>query len=134
MEKSPSGLQRYYSKTFIMVEVLTTQTFKEKIFDYTAEKEWKYKGTKPAIIDFYATWCGPCKAVAPVLDELSKDYDGKIDFYKVDTDAEMELSAAFGIRSVPSLLFIPADGEPQMAAGALPKHAFIDAFKEVLGV
>lgn len=117
-----------------MVEVLTTQSFKEKIFDYTTETNWKYKGTKPAIIDFYATWCGPCKAVAPVLDELSKDYEGKIDFYKVDTDAEMELSSAFGIRSVPSLLFIPADGEPQMAAGALPKHAFIDAFKEVLGV
>lgn len=117
-----------------MVEVLTTQSFKEKIFDFTTGQEWSYKGDKPAIIDFYATWCGPCKAVAPVLDELSVEYQGMIDFFKLDTDAEQEVSAAFGIRSVPSLLFIPANGAPQMAAGALPKHSFVEAFKEVLGV
>lgn len=117
-----------------MVEVLTAQSFKEKIFDYTAENDWKFKGSVPAVIDFYATWCGPCKAVAPVLDELSKEYSGKINFYKVDTDAERELSSMFGIRSVPSLLFIPLEGQPQMAAGALPKHSFVEAFKDVLGV
>lgn len=121
-------------KNLFMVEVLTAQSFKEKIFDYTAENDWKFKGSVPAVIDFYATWCGPCKAVAPVLDELSKEYSGKINFYKVDTDAERELSSMFGIRSVPSLLFIPTEGQPQMAAGALPKHSFVEAFKDVLGV
>ena len=134
MEKSHQGCKGTILKHLFMVEVLTTQSFREKIFDYETEQTWKYKGNKPAVIDFYATWCGPCKAVAPVIDELSKDYEGKIDFYKVDTDAEQEVSAAFGIRSVPSLLFIPAEGEPQMAAGALPKHAFIDAFKDVFNI
>lgn len=117
-----------------MVEALTTATFKEKVFDFSTEKEWKFKGDKPAVVDFYATWCGPCKAVAPILDELSKEYEGKIDFYKVDTDAESELSSVFAIRSVPSLLFIPVSGPPQMAAGALPKNSFVDAFKDVFGI
>jgi thioredoxin len=134
MEKRPLTHKGTISKTFIMVEVLTTQSFKEKIFDYTEDKDWKYKGSKPALIDFYATWCGPCKAVAPVLEELSKEYEGKVEFYKVDTDAEQELSAAFGIRSVPSLLFIPSEGSPRMAAGALPKHAFVEAFKDIFGL
>lgn len=117
-----------------MVEELTKKAFEEKIFDFTKEKEWKYKGSKPAIIDFYATWCGPCKAVAPIIEELSKEYAGKIDFYKVDTDKESELSGAFAIRSVPSLLFIPLEGMPQMTAGALPKKTFVDAFKDIFSV
>lgn len=117
-----------------MVNVLTSESFKEKIFDYTTEEEWKFKGSRHTVVDFYATWCGPCKAVAPLLDELSKEYEGKIDFYKIDTDAEQEVSAAFGIRSVPSLLFIPASGTPQMTAGALPKHTFIEAFKDVFNI
>jgi len=101
---------------------LTTQKFKEDIFDYTAEKEWNYKGDKPAIIDFFADWCGPCKMVAPILEELS-DENPDVIIYKVDTEVEQELSAVFQIRSIPSILFIPKDGQPMMQAGALPKNA-----------
>jgi len=101
---------------------LTTQKFKDEIFDYTTEKEWKYKGDKPAIIDFYADWCGPCKMVAPILEELSEEHD-EVNIYKVDTEVEQELSAIFQIKSIPSMLFIPKDREPMMQAGALPKHA-----------
>jgi len=101
---------------------LTTQKFKEDIFDYTAEKEWSYKGDKPAIIDFYADWCGPCKMVAPILEELSNENPDVI-IYKVDTEVEQELSAVFQIRSIPSILFIPKDRQPMMQAGALPKNA-----------
>ena len=101
---------------------LTTQKFKEDIFDYTAEKEWNYNGDKPAIIDFYADWCGPCKMVAPILEELSNENPDVI-IYKVDTEVEQELSAVFQIRSIPSILFIPKDRQPMMQAGALPKNA-----------
>ena len=101
---------------------LTTQKFKEDIFDYTAEKEWNYKGDKPAIIDFYADWCGPCQMVAPILEELSNENPDVI-IYKVDTEVEQELSAVFQIRSIPSILFIPKDRQPMMQAGALPKNA-----------
>jgi thioredoxin 1 len=101
---------------------LTTQKFKEDIFDYTTEKEWNYKGDKPAIIDFYADWCGPCKMVAPILEELSNENPDVI-IYKVDTEVEQELSEVFQIRSIPSILFIPKDRQPMMQAGALPKNA-----------
>jgi thioredoxin 1 len=104
-----------------MAEHLTAESFRSKIFDFEKNKEWKYEGTLPAVIDFWAPWCGPCRMVGPVIDELSKEYAGKVNFYKVNTDEEQELSAAFGIRSIPSLLFIPAAGEPKMAMGALPK-------------
>jgi thioredoxin len=102
---------------------LTTEKFKAEIFDYTTEKEWKYKGDIPAIIDFYADWCGPCKMIAPILEELAKENKGKVLIYKVDTEVEQELSAVFGIRSIPSMLFIPTDRQPMMQAGALPKSA-----------
>lgn len=111
---------------------LTAAQFKTDIFDYTQEKEWKYKGTTPAIIDFYADWCGPCKAVAPILEELSDTYDKKVIIYKVDTEAEAELSAVFQIRSIPSILFIPVDKQPLMQAGALPKAALIEAIEKEL--
>jgi thioredoxin len=117
-----------------MIEHLTKETFLNKIFNYEKNKEWKFEGEKPCIIDFYADWCGPCKVVAPVLEELSKDYDGKINVFKVDTEAEQELASVFGIRSIPSFLFVPAKGQPQMAMGALPKETFVNAFKDVLGV
>ncbi len=108
------------------VTQLTTNDFKEKVFDFTKHKEWKYEGERPAIIDFYADWCGPCKMVAPILKELSEEYEGKVDFYKVDTEAEQELSYVFGIRSIPSLLFIPTgEKPPMMQAGALPKDVLI---------
>ncbi|HBI81702.1 MAG TPA: thioredoxin [Bacteroidales bacterium] len=117
-----------------MIEHLTTETFKQKVFNYETNNDWKFEGDKPAIIDFYADWCAPCKMVAPILEELAKEYDGKIDVYKVDTEAEQELASVFGIRSIPSLLFIPLNDQPQMAMGALPKDTFKKAFKDVLGV
>jgi thioredoxin 1 len=117
-----------------MIEHLTNETFKQKVFDYVQNKEWKFEGDKPCIIDFYADWCNPCKMVAPILEDLAKEYDGKLNIYKVDTEAERELSSVFGIQSIPSLLFIPKDGQPQMAMGALPKDTFKQAFKDVLNV
>lgn len=116
------------------MEHLTKETFKQKVFDFEKSQEWNFAGTKPAIIDFYADWCGPCKMVAPILEELSKEYDGKLDIYKIDTDKEQELAGMFGIRSIPSLLFIPTDGQPQMAQGALPKATFKQVINEVLKV
>ena len=117
-----------------MVEHLTKETFLNKVFNYEKNKEWKFEGEKPCVIDFYADWCQPCKMVAPVLDDLAKDFDGRIDVFKVNTEEEQELASAFGIRSIPSFLFVPADGQPQMAMGALPKETFVRAFKDVLGV
>ncbi|HOK37658.1 MAG TPA: thioredoxin [Bacteroidales bacterium] len=117
-----------------MAEHLTKETFLEKVFDYEKETEWKYKGSKPAVIDFYADWCAPCRMVAPVIEELNKEYGDKIDFYKIDTEAEQELAAVFGIRSIPSLLFIPVEGQPQMAMGAMPKDGFKHAFEDIFGI
>lgn len=117
-----------------MTELLTQQTFFDKVFDYSKNKDWKFEGDKPAIIDFYADWCGPCKMIAPILEELSEDYKGKVDIYKVDTEAERELSAAFAIRSIPSMLFVPMNEPPQMAQGALPKVELERIIKDVLGV
>jgi thioredoxin len=110
---------------------LTTQKFKDEIFDYTTEKEWKYNGDKPAIIDFYADWCGPCKMVAPILEDLSNEYPDIV-IYKVDTEVEQELSAVFQIRSIPSILFIPMEKQPMMQAGALPKHVLEDVINKEL--
>ncbi|ULQ55767.1 thioredoxin [Flavihumibacter rivuli] len=111
---------------------MTTADFKEKVFNYDTEKEWKYAGQLPAIIDFYADWCGPCKMVAPILEELSEEYAGKLLIYKVDTEEEMELSAAFGIQSIPTLLFIPVEGQPMMQPGAFPKNIFKKVIEEHL--
>lgn len=112
---------------------LTKDDFLTKVANYEKNPEkWEYLGDKPAIIDFYADWCGPCKMVAPILEELAAEYDGQIYIYKVDTEAEQELAAAFGIRSIPSLLFVPMGEAPQMAQGALPKDAFKQAINEVL--
>lgn len=111
---------------------LTTAGFKEKVFNYETEKDWKYQGELPAIIDFYADWCGPCKMVAPVLEELSKEYEGRLLIYKVNTDIEQELSSVFGIQSIPTILVIGADGEPMMQPGAFPKHAFKKIIEEKL--
>ncbi len=117
-----------------MLEHLTKETFLSKVFNYEINKEWKFEGEKPCVIDFYADWCGPCKMVAPVLEELARDFEGRLDIYKVNTEKEMELASVFGIRSIPSILFVPAKGQPQMALGALPKETLIKAFKDVLGV
>lgn len=117
-----------------MSEHINTAQFKEKVFNYDNSKEWSYAGDLPAIIDFYADWCGPCKMVAPVLDQISKDYSGKLHVYKINTDEEQELSAVFGIQSIPTLLFVPKEGKPQAAQGALPKATLEKAIKDVLGV
>ncbi|MBR2051396.1 MAG: thioredoxin [Bacteroidales bacterium] len=112
---------------------ITKQDFINKVMDYKSNpSEWKYKGDKPAIIDFYASWCGPCRMLAPVLDEIAKEYDGKIYVYKVDTEAETELAQLFGIRSIPSILFVPMDGQPMMMQGALPKAELQKVIEEKL--
>ena len=127
-----SGNNKSENKNKKDMEHLTAQTFKEKVFNYETNKEWKYAGTQPCIIDFYADWCGPCKAVAPILEELSDEYKGKITVYKVDTDAEQELAGVFGIRSIPSILFVPMTGQPQMSVGAMSKDGFVDAINNIL--
>lgn len=117
-----------------MTELLTKETFLEKIFNYEKNKEWTFEGDVPAIIDFYADWCGPCQMVAPILEDLSEEYGDKLKIYKVDTEKEQELAAAFAIRSIPSMLFVPMGEMPQMAQGALPKHNLKEIIKDVLKV
>ncbi|MCW3115272.1 MAG: trxA [Segetibacter sp.] len=111
---------------------LTKQEFIDEVFDYENNEEWKYKGKLPAIIDFYADWCGPCKAVAPTLEQLSEEYENKIEIYKIDTDKEAELSELFAIQSIPTFLFIPVDGAPMVQRGALPKNVFKQVIDERL--
>ncbi len=113
---------------------LTTEAFKTKVFDFEKNNEWKFAGDKPCIVDFYADWCGPCKMLAPVLDELSQKYAGKLDVYKINTEEEQALAAAFGIQSIPSMLFVPMTGKPQMAQGALPRETLEKAIGDVLKV
>ena len=117
-----------------MVQILDRENFKTKIHNIDEGAEWKFQGDKPAIIDFYADWCGPCKMVAPVMEELSNDYEGKIDFYKLDVDAEQEIAAMFQIQSIPSILFIPKDGPPQLAVGAAPKADMEKAIADILDI
>jgi len=121
-------------ETKIKPEHLTLETFKEKVFDFENNTEWNYKGELAAIIDFYADWCGPCKKVAPIMEELAIEYDGKVKIYKIDTEDQKQLAGIFGIRSIPSILFIPKDGQPQMSTGALPKAEFEKMIKEILKV
>lgn len=117
-----------------MVQELTLAEFQKKVYDLTKSNATtlNYLGDKPAIVDFYASWCGPCRMVAPILEELAEEYDGKIVIYKVNTEREADLAAAFGIRSIPSILFIPKEGQPQMLQGAMPKQAFKQAIEEYL--
>ena len=117
-----------------MLEHLTKESFKEKVFNWEVNQEWKYEGKVPCLIDFYADWCGPCKMVAPVLEELQKEYGNKIVIYKVNTEDQQELAGLFGIQSIPSLLFVPLEGQPQMAMGALTKSTFEQAIADVLKV
>ena len=117
-----------------MTENLTKAAFLEKVFNFEVNKEWKFEGQVPAIIDFYADWCGPCKMIAPILEQLSEEYGDKINIYKIDTEAEQELAAAFGIKSIPSMLFCPMGEQPQMANGALPKADLERIIADVLQV
>jgi thioredoxin 1 len=120
------------------MEHLTLETFKEKIcdcgLDGKTESKWRFKGAIPAVIDFYADWCGPCKMVSPILEELSKEYEGRLNIYKINTENEPVLAGAFGISSIPSILFIPVDGEPGMSMGAMPKQQLKSLFKDILGL
>ncbi len=117
-----------------MTENLTKADFLEKVFNFEEEKEWNFNKELPVLIDFYADWCAPCRALAPVLEELSEQYEGKIKIYKINTEQEPELSGAFGIRSIPSMLFCPIGEQPQMANGALPKQQIEQIIKDVLKV
>lgn len=115
-----------------MAEHLNKQTFLEKVFNYEKNQDWKFEGDLPAVVDFWAPWCGPCKMVGPIIDELSTEYKGKVNFYKVNTDEEQELGTAFGIRSIPSMLFVPKEGQPKMSVGALPKPSLKEAIEKEL--
>lgn len=116
------------------MEVLVLDTFKEKIFNFEESKEWKFKGSRPAIIDFYADWCGPCHALAPILERVAQKYQGRVDIYKIDTEASPELAALFGIRGIPSLLFAPLNGEPAMSSGVMPEESFDQAISELFNI
>lgn len=117
---------------------LTKEVFLNEVWDYeSSPKEWNYKGDKPALIDFYADWCGPCKIASPILEEVAKEYDGKITVYKIDTQVERELASVFGISSIPAFLYIPMDGKPTMTKGIArskedTKKMFVENVENIL--
>ncbi len=114
------------------VRYITTEQFRERIFDYTKEKDWSYKGEKPCVIDFYTTWCGPCKRLAPIMEEMSQQYCDRVVFYKADTERERELAYVFGISSIPQVLYIPAEGKPMLLKGLYPKEEIVKIIDEFL--
>ncbi|MDR0348286.1 MAG: thioredoxin [Tannerella sp.] len=115
------------------VVVLNKADFLTKVYDYEKNStEWIYMGDKPCIIDFYADWCGPCKFIAPIMEELASEYKDKIVIYKIDVDKEEELASVFGISSIPLILFVPVEGQPQAARGALPKKTIVEQINKLL--
>lgn len=114
------------------VTYLTTEEFKARIFDYTTNTEWLYKGDQPCVIDFYTTWCGPCKRLAPIMEELSQTYCDQVKFYKVDTERERELAGVFRINSIPQVLYIPKEGQPMLLKGLYPKENIVEIIDEFL--
>lgn len=131
--KSEKQVETIKTQTTMKPIALTKQDFLNKVMNFEQNpNEWKYLGDKPCVIDFYASWCGPCKMLAPILDELAEEYADSIYIYKVNTEEEQELSAAFNIRSIPTLLFVPMEGQPQMSQGALPKASLRKAIDEIL--
>lgn len=116
------------------MKVLSAQEFKELIYDYEKNKDWKFKGSKPTIIDFYADWCGPCRMLSPILEDVQKKYAGLVDIYKVDTEASPEVSALFGIRGIPSILFIHPQEQPAMVSGVIPREGFDQAIEQIFNI
>ena len=114
------------------VVYITTDQFRDRIFDYKTSKDWNYKGDKPCVIDFYTTWCGPCKRLAPIMDELSQTYCDQVKFYKADTERERELAYVFGINSIPQVLYVPAEGKPMLLKGLYPKEEIEKIIDEFL--
>ena len=133
-KKSDSNAGAIKANGSPLMESLSKESFLQKVFNYEQNKEWKFEGELPCIVDFYADWCGPCKMVEPILQELAQEYQGKINIYRVDTQAQQELAAAFGIQSIPSILFVPLNDKPQMSVGALPKNAIKKAINKVLNI
>jgi len=111
---------------------LSNDSFKKMIFNYEINKEWKFEGNRPAIIDFYADWCAPCRQLSPLVEEIAKEYSGKIDVFKVDTEKERMLAQKLGVTGLPTLLFVPVKGKPQITMGALPKESLVKAINEIL--
>lgn len=127
------SLSEIISAQETLVDYMTTDEFQSVVFNYKANpQEWVYEGALPCIIDFYTAWCGPCKRLSPIMDELSIKYKGKVRFYKVDIERERELANLFGIHSIPTLLFCPMNDKPQIARGLLPKEALEGAINTVL--
>jgi thioredoxin 1 len=116
----------------VTVIYMNNDSFKQLVFNYDKNKEWKYEGTKPAIIDFYAAWCPPCRQLSPLVEEIAKEYSGKIVVYKIDTDKEKLLSQRLGISGLPTLLFIPVKGKPQASMGFIPKETIVKTINDVL--
>lgn len=114
------------------IDALTNETFKANVFNYPMNQQWKYEGELPAVIDFYATWCPPCKKLSPLLEDLASKYRGKIIFYKVDVDTEHQLAQSMGITSMPTLLFIPVKGQPQLSVGLVPNETLEKMIHEIL--
>ena len=115
------------------VKHLTYKEFLSKVWDFEKDPTtFKYKGKQPAIVDFYADWCGPCRRVAPIMEKLAEEYDGQLLVYKVNTDQERELSTAFQIKSIPAVLFIPKEGQPMMQVGAMPEEGYRKVVEEQL--
>ena len=114
------------------VVYITTEQFRTRVFDYKTEKDWSYKGDQPCVIDFYTTWCGPCKRLAPIMEELSQKYCDQVKFYKADTERERELAYVFGINSIPQVLYIPKEGKPMLLKGLYPKEDIIKIIDEFL--
>ncbi len=127
-----SSTQGKTNTTNSSVTALTTETFKTNVFNYQENLTWKYEGKLPAIIDFYATWCGPCKKISPLLEDLAVKYKGKIIVYKVDVDAEPQLAQSMGVSSMPTLLFIPVTGQPQQSIGLVPNETLEKMIHEIL--
>lgn len=116
-----------------VVNQLTTEMFKKLVYNYQKNpKNWVYEGKLPCVIDFYADWCRPCRMVAPIMEELANQYKGKVVFYKVNTDQEMELSQTFNIRSIPVILYVPANEKPQMSVGLSGKEEYTEQIKSLL--